>query len=76
MQQALWFRTQAEDYLTLSQERRLTKGKKTLLRALIAKTPAFTISKRGLQRFKKDLQRLLAKRAAKRAKNILIGANT
>jgi hypothetical protein len=69
MQQALWFRTQAEDYLTLSQERRLTKGKKTLLRVLIAKTPAFTFSKR-------DLQRLLAKRAAKRAKNILTGANT
>lgn len=72
MQQALWFRTQEEDYLTLSQERRITKGEKTLLRALIAKTPAFTISKR----FKKDLQRLLAKRAAKRAKNILTSANT
>jgi hypothetical protein len=45
MQQALWFRTQAEDYLTLSQERRLTKGKKTLLRVLIAKTPAFTLAR-------------------------------
>lgn len=45
MQQALWFRTQAEDYLTLTQERRLTKGKETLLRVLVKKTPAFSVNK-------------------------------
>jgi hypothetical protein len=62
MQQALWFRTQEEDYLTLTQERRLTKGKKTLLRVLIEKTPAFSV---------KDFRRQLAKGLAKsrRAKN-------
>lgn len=53
MQQALWFRTQAEDYLTLTQERRLTKGKETLLRVLTKKTPAFSV---------KDFKRQIAKR--------------
>lgn len=65
MQQALWFRTQAEDYLTLTQERRLTKGNETLLRVLVKKTPAFNV---------KDFKRQIAK--SKRAKNILTSANT
>jgi hypothetical protein len=43
MSQALWFRTQEEDYCTLSQFRRLTRGlrkDKASMKYLIEKTPA------------------------------------
>jgi len=64
MQQALWFRTQEEDYCTLSQFRRLTratKGDKSLIRLASEKTPRRYFTR-------KHVERLLARRARTRAR--------